>query len=97
MTGLATRLARLRSWRAWMSSAVRASSVVSLRASLSRSARLKSSNVVSVAPSTTSEIVIPTSSSTSVMPRSSATHAPHQITGPSASDSLYVLSTAVTQ
>ena len=72
MTGLETRLAMLRSWRAWTSSALRASSAVSLRPSLARTFETRFSNVVSVAPSTPIDSVITTSSSIRVRPRSSA-------------------------
>ena len=69
MTAVRRRLARLRSWRACTSIALRASSALSLRASLARTPWLKLSNVASVAPSSSSAIDMLTSSSTSVTPR----------------------------
>ena len=91
------RLARLRSWCAWASSASRASSVVSSRTLLSCAAVDSVVNVTSVAASTTSASTITASSS---IKREAAlvaqVHGDH-VTGPIGSDSLKSLSTVVTQ
>jgi hypothetical protein len=68
IVGTVTRLARLRSWRAWRSSAVRASSAWSLRSSTSRLLRVKWTIASIVPPSTTRNSVETSRTSTSVKP-----------------------------